>query len=238
MSQVFPPPSFFRLFLQKIFIPLSYPHLLSPPNYRAKIKPWRTFRFNECVCAPYNADFDGDEMNLHVPQVLFSSLFSPSLPFQNRPICSPLSSQTEEAKAEASILMGVKRNLITPCNGNPLVAATQDFLTAAFLLSNKDRFYDRGSLAHIVTWAVEGADVDIPKPAILKPMELWTGKQILSLLIKENKASNVIVNFETAGKTYSGGGGFAPRHMCPKVFFFFFLFLFLLSPLFCLFPLC
>jgi len=30
--------------------------------------PWRTFRFNECVCGPYNADFDGDEMNLHVPQ--------------------------------------------------------------------------------------------------------------------------------------------------------------------------
>jgi DNA-directed RNA polymerase III subunit RPC1 len=28
----------------------------------------RTFRFNECVCNPYNADFDGDEMNLHVPQ--------------------------------------------------------------------------------------------------------------------------------------------------------------------------
>lgn len=31
---------------------------------------WRTFRFNECVCAPYNADFDGDEMNLHLPQTL------------------------------------------------------------------------------------------------------------------------------------------------------------------------
>jgi presenilin-like A22 family membrane protease len=29
---------------------------------------WRTFRFNLCVCNPYNADFDGDEMNLHVPQ--------------------------------------------------------------------------------------------------------------------------------------------------------------------------
>jgi hypothetical protein len=39
-------------------------------------------RFNECVCNPYNADFDGDEMNLHLPQ-------------------------TEEAKAEALILMGV-----------------------------------------------------------------------------------------------------------------------------------
>ena len=44
--------------------------------------PHRTFRFNECVCTPYNADFDGDEMNLHLPQ-------------------------TEEAKAEALVLMGV-----------------------------------------------------------------------------------------------------------------------------------
>lgn len=47
--------------------------------------PNRTFRFNECCCTPFNADFDGDEMNLHLPQ-------------------------TEEAKAEALILMGV-RNL-------------------------------------------------------------------------------------------------------------------------------
>lgn len=44
--------------------------------------PHRTFRFNECVCTPYNADFDGDEMNLHLPQ-------------------------TEEARAEALVLMGV-----------------------------------------------------------------------------------------------------------------------------------
>ena len=60
----------------------------------------RTFRFNECVCSPYNADFDGDEMNLHVPQ-------------------------TQEAKAEASQLMGVMNNLTTPKNGEILIAATQ-----------------------------------------------------------------------------------------------------------------
>jgi hypothetical protein len=35
--------------------------------HRAKIRPWRTFRLNECVCGPYNADFDGDEMNLREP---------------------------------------------------------------------------------------------------------------------------------------------------------------------------
>lgn len=44
--------------------------------------PWKTLRFNESVCNPYNADFDGDEMNLHVPQ-------------------------TEEARTEAFTLMGV-----------------------------------------------------------------------------------------------------------------------------------
>ena len=60
----------------------------------------RTFRFNECVCSPYNADFDGDEMNVHVPQ-------------------------TEEARAEAAQLMGVMHNLCTPKNGEILVAATQ-----------------------------------------------------------------------------------------------------------------
>lgn len=49
---------------------------------QARVMPWRTLRFNESVCNPYNADFDGDEMNLHVPQ-------------------------TEEARAEALMLMGV-----------------------------------------------------------------------------------------------------------------------------------
>lgn len=37
--------------------------------------------------------------------------------------------QTEEAKAEALTLMGVKSNLITPRNGEPLIAAIQDFIT-------------------------------------------------------------------------------------------------------------
>jgi DNA-directed RNA polymerase III subunit RPC1 len=51
--------------------------------HRARVMPWRTLRFNECVCTPYNADFDGDEMNIHLPQ-------------------------SEEARAEARILMDVK----------------------------------------------------------------------------------------------------------------------------------
>ena len=57
-------------------------HRLSIMALYAKVMPHRTFRFNECICSPFNADFDGDEMNLHLPQ-------------------------TEEAKAEALVLMGV-----------------------------------------------------------------------------------------------------------------------------------
>jgi DNA-directed RNA polymerase III subunit RPC1 len=43
-------------------------HKLSIMAFYAIVKPHRTFRFNECCCTPFNADFDGDEMNLHLPQ--------------------------------------------------------------------------------------------------------------------------------------------------------------------------
>lgn len=87
-------------------------HRLSILAHKAKIKPWRTFRLNECTCTPFGADFDGDEMNLHVPQ-------------------------TEEARTEALNLMGVKYNLITPKSGEPIIAATQDFITASYLISKR-----------------------------------------------------------------------------------------------------
>jgi len=119
-------------------------HKLSIMSHFAKIRPWKTFRFNECVCTPYNADFDGDEMNLHVPQ-------------------------TEEAKAEAVVLMGTKNNLITPRNGEPLIAATQDFITASYLLTRKDTFYDRSQISQICTYLGDGIlDITLPPPAIWK----------------------------------------------------------------------
>lgn len=42
-------------------------HRVSIMAHRVRIMPFRTLRFNECVCKPYNADFDGDEMNIHLP---------------------------------------------------------------------------------------------------------------------------------------------------------------------------
>ena len=153
-------------------------HKLSMMAHRVKIRPDRTFRINECVCTPYNADFDGDEMNIHIPQ-------------------------TEEARAEANELMNVKNNLATPRNGEPIIAAIQDFVTAAYLLSNKDVFYDRKSFSHICMYMVEGnMQIDIPPPAILKPVALWTGKQVFSVLMRPNKSHNVLVNLDAPCREY------------------------------------
>ena len=77
--------------------------------------------------------------------------------------------QTEEARTEAIQLMGVKNNLVTPRNGEPLIAATQDFITASYLLSRKDVFYDRTQFTLICSYMSDAlSPVTLPHPAILK----------------------------------------------------------------------
>ncbi|EIW82038.1 beta and beta-prime subunits of DNA dependent RNA-polymerase [Coniophora puteana RWD-64-598 SS2] len=148
-------------------------HKLSIMCHRVKVRPWRSFRLNECVCGPYNADFDGDEMNLHVPQ-------------------------TEEARTEALELMSVKHNLVTPRNGEPVIAAIQDFITASYLISRRDTFFDRRSFTQICCYLADGdLQIDIPPPTIWKPVRLWTGKQIFNVLMRPNKQSKIFVNVES-----------------------------------------
>ncbi|PWN92533.1 beta and beta-prime subunits of DNA dependent RNA-polymerase [Acaromyces ingoldii] len=167
-------------------------HKLSIMSHRAKIRPWRTFRLNECACNPYNADFDGDEMNMHVPQ-------------------------TEEARTEATVLMGVKHNLVTPRNGEPIIAAIQDFITASFLISRKDRFFTRGQFAQICSYFADAnLHIDIPPPAVWKPQRLWTGKQVFSALIRPNSKSNVLVNLEAQCRTFEKPKGGHIKDMSPN----------------------
>jgi DNA-directed RNA polymerase III subunit RPC1 len=45
--------------------------------------------------------------------------------------------------------MGNKSNLVTPRNGELLIAATQDFLTGGYLLTQKDAFFDRGKVCQV-----------------------------------------------------------------------------------------
>ncbi|TQD75003.1 hypothetical protein C1H46_039471 [Malus baccata] len=174
-------------------------HRMSLMCHRAKIMPWRTLRFNESVCNPYNADFDGDEMNMHVPQ-------------------------TEEARTEALTLMGVQNNLCTPKNGEVLVASTQDFLTSSFLITRKDTFYDRASFSLMCSYMGDGADtIDLPTPSVIKPIELWTGKQLFSVLVRPNSNVRVYLNLTVTEKSYTKtGDGREIEAMCPNDGFVYF----------------
>ncbi|KAI6183781.1 DNA-directed RNA polymerase subunit [Aphelenchoides bicaudatus] len=160
-------------------------HRVSIMAHRAKVMPYRTFRFNECACTPYNADFDGDEMNLHLLQ-------------------------TYEARAEASLLMTIKSNLITPRSGEPLVAAIQDFITAGYLLTHKDTFLTRDEVYRCIASIIDvnlpkKQRVKVPPPAILFPQQMWTGKQLAELLIAPQQGTHVKVNLWTPNKSHPKG---------------------------------
>lgn len=174
-------------------------HKMSIMCHQAKIQSQRTFRFNECTCTPYNADFDGDEMNLHLPQ-------------------------TEEARAEALVLMGNVSNLVTPKNGEMLIAATQDFITGGYLLTQKDEFLTKEQAMQLAACLLSGPDanmnIDLPKPAIVKPRRLWTGKQIFSLILRPNVNCTVQANLETRGKNYTSNADLCVKDSCElKIFF-------------------
>ncbi|RNF24640.1 DNA-directed RNA polymerase III subunit RPC1 [Trypanosoma conorhini] len=157
-------------------------HRISMMAHRARVLPFRTFRFNECCCAPYNADFDGDEMNVHLVQ-------------------------TEEARAEAFELMSTAKNIINAKNGEPIIACTQDFLVAAYLVTSRDVFFDRSQMSWMVShWLGPVTQFRLPIPTILKPAELWTGKQIFELIVRPSPEVNVLLNLEAATKFYTKAG--------------------------------
>ncbi|KAM3182235.1 DNA-directed RNA polymerase II subunit RPB1 [Hymenolepis weldensis] len=132
-------------------------HKMSMMCHRVRVLPWSTFRLNLSVTSPYNADFDGDEMNLHLPQSV-------------------------ETKAEISQLARVPRLVITPQANKPVMSIVQDTLTAAYKMTQRDVFIDRADMMNLLmylpTW-----NGRLPKPAIYKPQRLWTGKQLFSLII-------------------------------------------------------
>jgi len=101
-------------------------HRMSMMSHRVKVMPYRTFRLNLCTTIPYNADFDGDEMNLHVPQ-------------------------TEEAQIEAEMLMSVEKHVRSPRYGLPIIACKQDHITGNYLLTKSDTRLDKKEVVEILS---------------------------------------------------------------------------------------
>lgn len=134
-------------------------HKMSIMGHRIRVLPYSTFRLNLSVTSPYNADFDGDEMNLHVPQ-------------------------SHQTRAEVQELMLVPHCIVSPQGNKPVMGIVQDSLLGCMLFTQRDTFFERdltmNLLMHVRDW-----DGVIPEPAVYKPRPLWTGKQIFSLILPE-----------------------------------------------------
>ena len=132
-------------------------HQMSIMAHHVRVLPGKTFRLHPSVCPPYNADFDGDEMNLHVPQ-------------------------SEEARAEAILLMRVQEQLISPRFGGPIIGGLRDFITGAYLLTKDDTTLTKQEFAN---YAMLGSyDGKLPEPKVKnKNGSLYTGKQLFSLFL-------------------------------------------------------
>ncbi|MDE1860854.1 MAG: DNA-directed RNA polymerase subunit A' [Candidatus Micrarchaeota archaeon] len=111
-------------------------HRVSIMAHRVRVFPGKTFRMNYCVTPPYNADFDGDEMNLHIPQTL-------------------------EAQAEAKYLMSAQYQIFSPRDGEVIITNNEDGITGMFLLTKDDTYLTMDE----ATYLLGLSDIyELPKP--------------------------------------------------------------------------
>ena len=74
------------------------------------------------------------------------------------------------------------KNILTPQSNRPVMGIVQDTLTAARKMTLRDCFIEKETLMNLLMWLPHW-DGRVPTPAILKPKPLWTGKQVVSLII-------------------------------------------------------
>lgn len=156
-------------------------HRPSIQAHRARVMPKdRVLRLPYANCKAYNADFDGDELNLHFPQ-------------------------NEVARSEANHLVTTHNQYLTPKDGSPLAGLIQDCVVASVMLTLRGNFFSREDYYQLLYTGLSGHTERIKTlpPAIVKPKQLWSGKQIISSLIHNiipgNKARPSF-NFKTSVK--------------------------------------
>lgn len=130
--------------------------------HRVRLMPGHTFRLSLVVAAPYNADFDGDEMNLHVPQSL-------------------------AARAECAALLSVSQNIVGPQSNKPTMGIVQDSLLGLHLLSLPGSAFSHRNTCRMIgstlrtSKVLDAAALTIKSEGTLH--RFWTGKQIFSKVL-------------------------------------------------------
>jgi len=141
-------------------------HRMSIMAHEVKIMDGRTFRLNLTVCPPYNADFDGDEMNLHVPQ-------------------------SEEARTEAELLLKVQEHILSPRFGGPILGGIQDFISSVFQFTSLNSLYNKKDTLKLLYIGDifknnPHFSLDQLTPVATDPEPLYSGKEIFSSLFPDD----------------------------------------------------
>ena len=133
-------------------------HRMSIMAHEVVVMPYKTFRLNTTVCPPYNADFDGDEMNMHALQ-------------------------TEESRAEARVLMRVQEQILSPRFGENIIGAIQDHISGTYLLTHDNpQFTETQALDLLRATQVD----ELPEPdGEDETGPYWTGRTVFSLLLPD-----------------------------------------------------
>ena len=147
-------------------------HKPSIMGHRARILPGeKTLRMHYANCNTYNADFDGDEMNMHFPQ-------------------------NEIARAEALQIADTDHQYLVATSGKPLRGLIQDHISMGVWLTNRDTLFNREEYQQLLYSCIRPEDnhtenprIESVAPAILKPKQLWTGKQVITSVLANIRPS-------------------------------------------------
>ncbi|QBM88558.1 DNA-directed RNA polymerase I subunit RPA1 [Metschnikowia aff. pulcherrima] len=150
-------------------------HKASMMGHKVRVLPGeKTLRLHYANTGAYNADFDGDEMNMHFPQ-------------------------NENARAEALNLANTDLQYLTPTSGAPLRGLIQDHISAGVWLTSKDTFFNRETYQQLVYGCIRPEDghtngaarIATVPPTVFKPEPLWTGKQVITTILLNIKPHGV-----------------------------------------------
>ena len=130
-------------------------HRMSMMGHKVKVLKGKTFRLNVSVTAPYNADFDGDEMNMHCPQ-------------------------SYEAATELEEIAAVPHQILRPRDGLPVIGIVQDTLVGSYRITRDHVTLNRREFMNLMMWN-RRFDGSIPEPK--GDNGKWTGRQVLSQLL-------------------------------------------------------
>jgi len=152
-------------------------HKMSMMAHKVRVMEGNTFRLNVDVCKPYNADFDGDEMNMHVPQSL-------------------------QTAVELQYLAAVSKNIISPSSNSPIIGPAQDNLLGLFKLTDDNVYFTHQEIMNLLV-SIEKFSGIIPEPDFNDgKLVKWTGKQLYSIILppitytqdlSKKKLKNIII---------------------------------------------